>query len=631
MQRVYQEKRVARSKKKMDKNQTIGIVLISLMFVGYIWVSDFNKPQELQQAQTEQVVQDANTISPTEVKTSNEFFEETETNVDSNSVNFEEKSFTITSEDVEVTFSTNGGKIEGLKLLHHTDQNDKLVQLFDAQTARMALSLDTKKGKLNVFEGGFSTPNTDAIVSAGDTLEVVFSKRYEKGQNVLHTYKIAGSGFLIDYNIEINGFKEELNSTKARLSYSDNLRSFEKAIKVSRQKSTITYYGTKDGFDDIGVSSEDEILEENVEWFTFKQRFFNSSIIPSSPLSNVHFTAVMSEVDPKEDAAFEDKELFAEADLTLSGDIQLRETIKFYYGPNDYRVMKNIAKDYSVTDFSENVYLGWKVFSVINKWLVIPLFRFLEGFNLNYGIIILILVVVIKMLLFPIAYKSYLSMAKMKELKPEIDEIKERLGDDSMAIQQEQMKLYKQVGVSPISGCIPMVLQMPIFLALFNFFPNFIELRHKSFLWANDLSSYDDLISWAGVAIPFLGNHISLFTVLMTISTIAYTYYNNQMNAAAQQGPMKMMGYLMPVVFFFVLNDFAAGLTWYYFVSNLITITQQKVASSFIDKGKIRDKMEENKKAFVASNVGGEKKSGFRQRLEEAQKSKAAAAKDKKK
>jgi YidC/Oxa1 family membrane protein insertase len=199
-----------------------------------------------------------------------------------------------------------------------------------------------------------------------------------------------------------------------------------------------------------------------------------------------------------------------------------------------------------------------------------------------------------------------------------------------MALQQEQMKLYKQVGVSPISGCIPMVLQMPIFLALFNFFPNFIELRHKSFLWAMDLSSYDDLISWEGAPIPFLGNHISLFTVLMTVSTIAYTYYNNQMNAAAQQGPMKMMGYLMPVVFFFVLNDFAAGLTWYYFVSNLITITQQKVASSFIDKDKIREKMEENKKAFVANNTGGEKKSGFRQRLEEAQKSKAAAAKNKK-
>lgn len=339
----------------------------------------------------------------------------------------------------------------------------------------------------------------------------------------------------------------------------------------------------------------------------------------------------MSEEDPKEDAEFEGKSLFAEADLALAGESKLSENIKFYFGPNDYRIMKDIAKTDGVTDFSDNVYLGWKVFSVINKWLVIPLFRFLEGFNLNYGIIILILVVVIKMLLFPIAYKSYLSMAKMKELKPEIEEIKERIGDDQMALQQEQMKLYKQVGVSPISGCIPMVLQMPIFLALFNFFPNFIELRHESFLWATDLSSYDSLISWEGFPIPFLGNHISIFTVLMTVSTIAYTYYNNQMNAAAQQGPMKMMGYLMPIVFFFVLNDFAAGLTWYYFVSNLITITQQKVASSFIDKEKIRLKMEENKKAYVANNAGGEKKSSFRQRLEDAQKAKIEAAKNKKK
>ena len=615
----------------MDKNQTIGIVLISLMFVGYMWVSDFNKPQEINKNKTEQKIQDLKSSE----KTPSKFTDETpKTSVDvkdSNLVNFEEKSFKITTEDIEITFSNNGGKIEALKLLNHTDQNDKLVQLFDGQTASLDLILDTKNGDLNVFDGGFSTPNTDVVVKSGDTLSVVFSKLYGKGQNIQHIYKVAGSGFLIDYNIKITGFKNELVSKTAHLNYTDDLRSFEKAIKVSRQKSTITYFGTKGGFDDIGVSSEDEKLEEDIEWFTFKQRFFNSSIIPSSPLSNVSFISEMTEEDPKEDAAFEGKKLFAQADLVLSGDSQLGENIKFYYGPNDYRVMKDIAKTNGVTDFSENVYLGWKIFSVINKWLVIPLFRFLEGFNLNYGVIILILVVVIKMLLFPIAYKSYLSMAKMKELKPEIEEIKERLGDDSMGVQQEQMKLYKQVGVSPISGCIPMVLQMPIFLALFNFFPNFIELRHESFLWAIDLSSYDDLISWDGIPIPFLGNHISLFTVLMTISTIAYTYYNNQMNAAAQQGPMKLMGYLMPVVFFFVLNDFAAGLTWYYFVSNLITITQQKVASSFIDKDKIRQKMEENKKAFVANNAGGEKKSGFRQRLEEAQKAKAAAAKNKKK
>jgi YidC/Oxa1 family membrane protein insertase len=616
----------------MDKNQTIGIVLMSVLFVGYMWISDFNKPQEIEKPKTEQqtVIPQENKVKPNKGVADQEIVS-SKTIEETNLVNFEEKKIIITTQDVEITFSNNGGKIEALKLLNHTDQNDKLVQLFDDQTASLSLSLNTVKGDLNVFDGGFNTPNKNATVKEGDTLEVVFTKSYDKGQYIQHIYKVAGSGFLIDYNIEINGFKSELKDTTAKLSFTDKLRSFEKAIKVSRQQSTITYYGTKDGFDNIGASSEDEVLEEDIEWFTFKQRFFNSSIIPSSPLTNVHLSAVMSEDDPKEDAEFEDKSLFAQATLSLSGDQKLTENIKFYFGPNDYRVMKNIAKNHGITDFSENVYLGWKVFSIINKWLVIPLFRFLEGFNLNYGVIILILVVVIKMLLFPIAYKSYLSMAKMKELKPEIEEIKERLGDDSMGVQQEQMKLYKQVGVSPISGCIPMVLQMPIFLALFNFFPNFIELRHESFLWATDLSSYDNLISWEGIPIPFLGNHISIFTVLMTISTIAYTYYNNQMNAAAQQGPMKMMGYLMPVVFFFVLNDFAAGLTWYYFVSNLITITQQKVASSFIDKDKIRLKMEENKKAYVSTSTGGEKKSGFRQRLEEAQKAKSAAAKEKKK
>ncbi len=614
----------------MDKNQTIGITLISLMFVGYLWVSDFNKPKDTA-VKTEQTSPIDSLKQEIEALKKEKSIETTAVNTgvkESKEVNFEEKTINITTEDVVISFSNNGGAIKALQLLHHTDQNGKLVQLFDAQTANLSLEIDTKQGKLNVFEGDFNTPNTDATLKAGDTLEVVFTKLFKAGQYIQHKYKVAGSGFLIDYDIEINGFKADLNTPTARLKFSDDLRSFEKAIKVSRQKSTITYFTEQDSFDDIGVSSEDESIEGKVEWFSFKQRFFNSSIIPTTPLTNTHFVAEMTEEDPKEEAEFEGKKLLAEADLLLSGDVKLTENIKFYFGPNDYRVMKNIGKKHGVTDFSKNVYLGWAGFALINKWLVIPLFRFLEGFNLNYGIIILILVVVIKMLLFPIAYKSYLSMAKMKELKPEIEELKERIGDDQVQLQQEQMKLYKQVGVSPISGCIPMVLQMPIFLALFNFFPNFIELRHESFLWANDLSSYDDIISWAGYSIPFLGNHISLFTVLMTLSTLAYTYYNNQMNAAAQQGPMKMMGYMMPVIFFFVLNDFAAGLTWYYFVSNLITITQQKVASSFIDKDKIRQKMEENKKAYVANNTGS-KKSGFRQRLEDAAKAKAEANKKK--
>ena len=222
-------------------------------------------------------------------------------------------------------------------------------------------------------------------------------------------------------------------------------------------------------------------------------------------------------------------------------------------------------------------------------------------------------------------------MAKMKVLKPQIDAIKEKHDGDMAAVQQEQMKLYKQVGVNPLSGCIPVLLQMPILLALFNYFPNSIELRHESFLWAQDLSTYDAPISWSA-DIPLiswlLGNHLSVFTLLMTVSQIAYTYYNNQINTTAT-GPMKNIGYIMPVIFMFVLNNFSAGLTWYYFVSNVFTIAQQLIATRFINKDKIKATMDANRQKFEASG-GSKKKSKFQARLEEAMKAQEARKKGKK-
>ncbi len=606
----------------MDRNQTIGMILISVLFVAYMFTqSDKNQDGEKQQIQ---VVDSSGKI--------NLLPEEDVLAVDtlkSTNKDFKENTINITNEVFELTFSNNGGRLVAVKLLKHNDQNNNLVELFTKESAQFNLKLKTKSGLKNVFSGAFITSNTSKNLKGDENLAISFTQT-EGNKTIKHIYEITGNSYLINYNLEVNGFGDEIISNEIELTFRDNLKAFEKALSVSRQKSTITYLTSNEDFNDIGAGSEDEELEEKLKWITFKQRFFNTSIIPSQNLTNVKLKSELSDDDPKPNDIYLDKVLSAKADLTINDKSYINENISFYFGPNDYRLMKDLAKEKNIVDFEKNVDLGWKVFSIINKWIVIPLFRFLENYISSYGVIILILVFVIKLILFPIAYKSYLSMAKMKELKPEIDEIKERLGDDQVGVQQESMKLYQQVGASPLKGCIPMVLQMPIFLALFNFFPNFIELRHQSFLWANDLSSYDDLLSWSGFPIPGIGNHISLFTVLMTLSTLAYTYYNNQINSAAQQGPMKYMGYLMPVMFFFFLNDFAAGLTWYYFVSNLITITQQNVASRFIDKDKIRIQMNENKKKFEKEGKAG-KKSGFRQRLEEAQKMRAAQAKSKKK
>jgi YidC/Oxa1 family membrane protein insertase len=248
----------------------------------------------------------------------------------------------------------------------------------------------------------------------------------------------------------------------------------------------------------------------------------------------------------------------------------------------------------------------------------------------NYGIIIIILVLLLKLLLLPLSYKSYISMAKMKVMKPELDEIKAKFGDDMQKTQAEQMQLYQKVGINPLSGCIPVLLQMPILFAMFSFFPNAIELRQQSFLWSPDLSTYDMVITWKENIEIFgwniLDNHISLFTLLMTISTLVYTWFNNQMSTAVQ-GPMVAISYTMPVVFMFVLNSFPAGLSFYYFVSNIVTIAQQLIIKRFVDEDALRAKLEENRKNFQSGNV---KKSPFMQRLNDAMKAQEEMKKKKK-
>ena len=276
-------------------------------------------------------------------------------------------------------------------------------------------------------------------------------------------------------------------------------------------------------------------------------------------------------------------------------------------GPNKYNTLRKVTDG-----FSENVYLGWFIFAGVNRFLIIPVFNFLEQYIANYGIIILILVLFIKLLLSPLSYRSYVSMAKQRVLKPEIDQLKEKHGSDMQKIQQEQMALFQKAGVSPLSGCIPLLLQMPILLAMYNFFPNAFELRQQAFLWADDLSTYDT-IAMLPFSIPAYGNHVSLFTLLMTASTILFTWSNNQLSAV--QGPMKTVSYLMPIMFLFILNNFAAALTYYYFVSNLVTFGHQALIKRFIDEDKIKKILEENR-----LKNKNKKKSAFQNRLEEAMK-----------
>jgi YidC/Oxa1 family membrane protein insertase len=263
--------------------------------------------------------------------------------------------------------------------------------------------------------------------------------------------------------------------------------------------------------------------------------------------------------------------------------------MEFYFGSNKFSQLKNQGND-----LEQQVKMGWGPLKWINRYLVLPIFNFFETFNISYGIIILLLTLILKTVLFPFTYKSYLSMAKMRVLKPEMDEIKKRVGEGNQAlVQQEYLKLYKQAGVNPLGGCLPLVFQMPFILAFFYFFPNLFELRHESFLWMTDLSTYDELITFP--TIPLLGwNHISLMCFLMTISTLIYTYFNNQVSGV--QGQMKYIGYITPIIFFGVLNSYPAGLNYYYFCANVLTFAQQYFIRKFVDDDKIHAQIQENKK-----------------------------------
>ena len=278
----------------------------------------------------------------------------------------------------------------------------------------------------------------------------------------------------------------------------------------------------------------------------------------------------------------------------------------FYFGPNQLNILEKQG-----FEIEKQIDLGYWPLKYINRWIVLPVFNFLERFGWGYGLIILVLTVLLKMVLLPLTYKSYLSMAKMRILKPEMDEIKGKVGDDNPTLlQQEYLKLYKKAGVNPLGGCLPMLLQLPIIMAFFFFFPNLFELRQKSFLWMDDLSTFDAFFQM-GFNIPFLGSHISLMCILMTISTLIYTYFNNQVSGAT--GQMKYIGYITPIIFFGVLNSYPSGLNYYYFLANMMTFAQQYIIRMFVNDDKIHAQIQENKKKPQSEK----KKSGFQQRMED--------------
>ncbi|HEY5747124.1 MAG TPA: membrane protein insertase YidC [Chryseolinea sp.] len=586
----------------MDRNSAIGITLIAaLLLVYFYWFSPTPKPVAQNVEPTVQTETKPDTLRRIEA-VPDSVLAATYGDL-STAMKGEETSTLLENEDLKITFSNKGGLIREVELKKFKTYSQQALKLMTPDASSFKLKTIYQGKDLDLY-GLYYTLSQR---KNADSTEVVYTVALANGAKIEQIYSIPAQGYEIGYKLRTEGLNEQLAGENLLLQWKSTVLPIEKDLTDTRINTTITYYadGSYNELKPRSKDKESEAIAQPLKWVAVKEKFFLSSIIAKTAFVGGN---VETSIDNGDSSVVK----YANIDLQIPKS-QLtggKADFKFYFGPNDYKKIGNVTEG-----FRKNVYLGWPPVYWINKFVIFPVFYFLTRIISNYGLIIIILVLLLKLVLFPLSYKSYLSMAKMKVLKPELDEIKARVGEDMTKVQQEQMKLYSQVGVNPISGCIPVLLQMPLIFAMFYLFPASIELRQQPLLWAEDLSTYDSLIHLPFV-VPFLGNHLSLFTLLMTASTLIYTWQNNQISSV--QGPMKSMSYIMPLVFLFVLNSFSAGLTFYYFISNLVTFAQQAIIKRFVDEDKIRAIMDENKKKNA---TGGGKKSKFMSKLEEAMKS----------
>ncbi|MGM0498004.1 MAG: membrane protein insertase YidC [Bacteroidota bacterium] len=625
----------------MDKNSIIGLLIIALILIlmGY-----FNKPSQeeiekarqqkdsLRQTQQEQVDRESSNerkTSPADQQEKEKEPTQKETDKKSSekdlksrygsfstSAEGEKKLIVLENNKMRAKLSTKGGRPYSVRLKEYETYDKKPLVLFDGDDNHFGFNFFAGNRKISTNDLYFKYGReNDSIVAKHNEQSVKLRLYAGEDKYIEYEYSLKPDAYMLDFNIKFVGMSDVIprNYSSLDLNWNVNTPQLEKGANNENNFTTIGYKYYQDDVDDIRSRGNDEAEEElntRVKWIAFKQQFFSSILVAENHFEN-------SEVSFKslEDSDKYLKHMEADIAVPYSSDPNYTVPMKFYFGPNHY----NTLKEYDM-GFEELVDLGWSLFSWVSKYIIIPVFAWLDNSIANYGIIILLLTLMIKLALFPLTYKSYLSQAKMRVLKPEIDEINKKYPnkEDNMKKQRAQMDLYKKAGVNPMGGCLPLLLQFPFLIAMVRFFPSSFELRQESFLWADDLSSYDVILNLP-FEVPFnFGDHISGFTLLMAATLIFTTRINSsQMSGAGQQMPgMKFFTtYLMPVMLLFIFNSFAAGLSYYFFLSNLITLGQTLVIRNFVDDEAIHKKLKENKKK-------PKKKSKWQARLEEAAKKK---------
>lgn len=516
-----------------------------------------------------------------------------------------EQILTLENNLVKVSLSSKGGKIKSVQLKDYKTWDGRPLYLMNNDSNVFNLSLSAQNRIINTEELYFTASGTAGTKNSVNLRLPAGEKKY-----IEFAYSLPENSYMVNYQVNVVGLEDVIaqNSSFINVDWKDIVTQQEKSIENERAATTVHYRFTDEEVDYISeTSNEKKDLKTRVQWIAFKQQFFSAVLISDQS----GFESPTVETKSDENSKTIVKEMTAAFSLPYDRKPVQTYNMQFYFGPNNYQDLKKIDN----LHLEKLIPLGWGIFGWVNRFLVIPTFHFLDGFNMNYGLIILILTILVRIIILPLTYGSFKSQAKMKVLSPEMAEINEKFGSDPMKKQQETMALYRKAGVNPLGGCVPGLLQLPILIAMFRFFPSSIELRQQSFLWAHDLSTYDSILDLP-FHIPAYGSHVSLFTLLMTVSTIIYTKMNMQMTAATNP-QMKWMMYLMPILFLGFFNNYSAGLSYYYFLSNVIGFGQQYLFKAFLDEDKIHAQIQENKKKPV-------KKSGFQARLEQMAKERNA-------
>ena len=633
----------------MDKKSILGIAIVAVLFIGFAYFSNkeqkkFQEQKAIYDAYMDSVARAARPVAEVDSLASDAVLADP---ADADSLasvarqrqvetlgetltaarEADPEYFTVENDVMTVTFSTLGGQIVDVTLKDYTryaprGERNQLVQLMDPASARFNLSFFVKNGLRNVPVNTMEYVFTaEPVATLDDGVKQVVMRLPVSGDAALeyryliHDSKTPQQDYLVDFDVRmVNMAREMANQTQIQIDWSNTSFQNEKGFKNENMYTTLAYrFPGESSIEELGMSEESKSKEVStqVNWVAFKQQFFSSVFIAPE---NVAYANMRFDTAAPESSLL--KSFSAQMAVPYTPQTE-KYDFAFYFGPNKYSILKKV--EFPAGDdihLERLVPLGWGIFGWVNRWCVIPVFDFLRNYISSFGIIILILVILVKLVISPLTYKSYVSMANMRLIKPQVDELNKKYPkqEDAMKRQQATMELYKKAGINPMGGCIPMLIQLPILIAMFRFFPASIELRGESFLWADDLSSYDSVLNLP-FSIPFYGDHVSLFALLMAVSLFGYSWFSYQQTSSSQPqmaGMKFMMVYLMPIMMLLWFNSYSSGLCYYYLLSNLFTIGQTLVIRRMVDDEKIHAIMQAN-----AARKSKGKKSKFQQRYEE--------------